>query len=198
MFIGGNEVDVSEWINVDGSRIHGAEFELQWVASEMLSLRGFYAWTDSSLGSLLAFNGANPDQLWALNEDGEDYPLHPVNLKGNPFPSLAKHQYSVSANWQFDAGAGVVELVQTYSWVGDRAGSIWNIALDEMPAYGRWDLRVNWTRNDARFNVVAFVDNLLDTYGITENEARGWDEEFIREGQLTDGRILGIEARFRF
>ena len=198
MFIGGNEVDVSEWINVDGSSIHGAEFELQWVASEMLSLRGFYAWTDSSLGSLLAFNGTNPDQQWARNEEGEDYPVQPVNLEGNPFPSLAKHQYSVSANWQFGAGAGAVELVQTYSWVGDRAGSIWNIALDEMPAYGRWDLRVNWTHSDARFNVAAFVDNLLDTYGITENEARGWDEEFIREGQLTDGRILGIEARFRF
>ena len=198
MFIGGNEVDVSEWINVDGSSINGAEFELQWVASEMLSLRGFYAWTDSSLGSLLAFNGTNPDQQWARSEEGEDYPVQPVNLEGNPFPSLAKHQYSVSANWQFGAGAGVVELVQTYSWVGDRAGSIWNIALDEMPAYGRWDLRVNWTHSDARFNVAAFVDNLLDTYGITENEARGWDEEFIREGQLTDGRILGIEARFRF
>ena len=197
VFIGGNEVDVSEWINVDGSRILGAEFEMQWMASETLSLRGFYTWTDSSLGSLLAFNGSNPDQAWAQGEEG-DFPVNPVNLKGNPFPSLAKHQFSASANWRIDTGFGLVELVNTYSWVGDRAGSIWNIALDEMPAYGRWDLRVNWSRGDSSWKLVAFVDNVLDVYGVTENEARGWDEEFIREGQLTDGRIVGMEARFRF
>ena len=86
--------------------------------------------------------------------------------------------------------------LNTYSWVGDRAGSIWNIPLDEMPAYGRWDVRVNWTSTGSPIEVVAFVDNALDTYGVTENEARGWDEEFIREGQLTDGRIVGLEMRY--
>ena len=197
-FVGGSAVDVSEWINVDGSRIVGAEFEVQWIANEVLSLRGFYARTNSSLGSLLAFNGSNPDQQWALNEEEEvDFPVNPVDLKGNPFPSLAENQFSLSANWLVaETGRGQLELVNTYSWVGDRAGSIWNIPLDEMSAYGRWDVRVNWTPTDSSIEVVAFVDNALDTYGVTENEARGWDEEFIREGQLTDGRIVGMEVRY--
>ena len=197
-FVGGNAVDVSEWINIDGSRILGAEFEMQWIVNDALALRGFYARTDSSLGALLAFNGANPDQQWALNEEeGADFPVNPVQLKGNPFPTVAENQFSLSANWLVaETRRGQLELVNTYSWVGDRAGSIWNIPLDEMPAYGRWDIRLNWTPTDSRIEVVAFIDNALDAYGVTENEARGWDEEFIREGQLTDGRVAGVEVRY--
>ena len=67
-----------------------------------------------------------------------------------------------------------------------------------MPAYGRWDIRLTWEAQQRPLQVTAFADNLLDVYGVTENEARGWDEEFLREGQLTDGRILGIEARLAF
>lgn len=44
--------------------------------------------------------------------------------------------------------------------------------------------------------MTGFVDNILDRYGVTENEARGWDEDFIREGQLTDGRIAGLRFGF--
>ena len=64
MIIDGNPIDSSEWINIDGSRIFGLEFEGEVVLSEQLRLRGFYAFTDSELGSLLAFNSANPTQQW--------------------------------------------------------------------------------------------------------------------------------------
>ena len=83
-----------------------------------------------------------------------------------------------------------------YAQLFTEVQEITNIPLDEMPAYGRWDIRLNWTPNDSRIEVVAFIDNALDTFGVTENEARGWDEEFIREGQLTDGRVAGVEVRY--
>ena len=118
----------------------------------------------------------------------------PVDLKGNPFPTLPKVQFSAS----LVATRGPFELVTTASWIGERAGSIWNIPLDEMPAYSRWDARLGWRSQDGRLRVTGFVDNILDRYGVTENEARGWDEDFIREGQLTDGRIAGLEVRFGF
>ena len=186
-------VDITNWINIDGSRIFGMEFETEFLLSERVRVRGFYAYTDSALGELLAFNSSNPAQLWAQGEEG-DYPVNPVNLSGNPFPSLAKHQYSGSLIWT----AGDFETVAIYSWVGDREGSIWNIPLDEMPAYNRWDLRVQWEPAGRSYGATVFIDNVLDTYGITENEARGWEEDFLREGQLTDGRIWGVEARYRF
>ena len=192
--IDGTAVDVSDWKNIDGSRLLGLEVEGQWVLSPRVRLIGMAAFTDSSLGSLLAFNATNPDQQWVLNEAGGDSPANPMDLKGNPFPTLPKVQFSAS----LVATRGPFELVTTASWIGDRAGSIWNIPLDEMPAYGRWDARLGWQSQDSRLRVTGFVDNILDRYGVTENEARGWDEDFIREGQLTDGRIAGLEVRFGF
>ena len=192
--IDNNPVDISDWKNIDGSRLFGVEAEGQLVLTPTVRLIGMAAFTDSALGSLLAFNGSNPDQQWELNEEGGDQPVNPVNLKGNPFPTLPKFQFSAS----LVATKGPFEVVTTASWIGDRAGSIWNIPLDEMPAYGRWDARVGWQSADGRLRLTGFVDNILDTYGVTENEARGWDEDFIREGQLTDGRIAGVEVRFGF
>ena len=122
-----------------------------------------------------------------------------MQLKGNRFPTLAKHQFSAILTWDIvDTDLGDFSVVNSYSWVGDRSGSIWDIPLDEMEAYGRWDIRVNWEPTDDRFEVTAFVDNILDEYGVTENEAQNWEEDFRREGQLTDGRIWGIETRFSF
>ena len=191
--IGTNPVDITDWKNIDGSRLLGIEAEGQWAVSPRVRLTGMYAFTDSSLGSLLAFNASNPAQEWVAGEEG-DAPANPIDLKGNPFPTLPKHQFSLS----MVATMGPLELITTASYIGDRAGSIWNIPLDEMPAYSRWDIRLGWQSQDERLRLTGFVDNILDTYGVTENEARGWDEDFIREGQLTDGRIVGFEARFGF
>ena len=191
--IDNNPVDISDWKNIDGSRLFGIEAEGQWAVSPRVRLTGMYAFTDSALGSLLAFNGSNPAQEWVGTEEG-DAPANPVDLEGNPFPTLPRHQFSLSVV----ASMGPLELVTTASWIGDRAGSIWNIPLDEMPAYSRWDARLGWQSQDERLRVTGFVDNILDRYGVTENEARGWDEDFIREGQLTDGRIVGLEVRFGF
>ena len=196
--VGGNAVDVSDWINIDGSSISGLELEGEFMLGDNVRVRGFYVFTDSSLGSLLAFNTTNPAQAWAATEEG-DAPVNPAQLDGNPFPSLAAHQYAGSVIWLVPGTAmGDFETVTTFSWVGDREGSIWNIPLDEMPAYSRWDIRLSWSSANRPLSVTAFVDNLLDEYGVIENEARGWDEEFLREGQLTDGRIWGLEMRVQF
>ena len=168
------------------------------MLGDNVRVRGFYVFTDSSLGSLLAFNTTNPAQAWAATEEG-DAPVNPVQLDGNPFPSLASHQYAGSLIWLMPGTAmGDFETVTTFSWVGDREGSIWHIPLDEMPAYSRWDIRVSWMATNRPLTVTAFIDNVLDDYGVIENEARGWDEEFLREGQLTDGRIWGLEMRVQF
>ncbi|MEM7362746.1 MAG: TonB-dependent receptor [Pseudomonadota bacterium] len=196
--INGNPVDVSDWINIDGSSITGLEIEGEVLLADNVSLRGFYAWTNSELGDLLAFNGSNPDQVWD-NDGEEDFPVNPVNIGGNSFPSLAEHQFSASLVWDLnDTRLGNFSILGTYSWVGDREGSIWGIPLDEMPAYNRFDARVTWIPRNDNFEVTAFIDNILDEYGVTENEARGWDEDFIREGQLTDGRIWGFEITHSF
>ena len=196
--VGGNPVDVSDWINIDGSSISGLEIETEFLLADNVRVRGFYVLTDSSLGSLLAFNATNPQQAW-VNAEGEDFPVNPAQLSGNPFPSLARHQYAGSLIWLAPGTAlGNFETVTTFSWVGDREGSIWNIPLDEMPAYSRWDVRATWMSANRPLTVTAFIDNVLDEHGVTENEARGWDEEFLREGQLTDGRIWGLEMRVPF
>ena len=198
--IEGNPVTISNWINLDGSSITGLELEASILLADNLMLRGFYAWTDSKLGDLLAFNGSNPNQEWLFDEEEEALsPANPLQLGGNSFPSLAEQQFSAALTWNIpDTDMGDFEVVTHYSWVGDREGSIWGIDLDRMEAYGRWDIRVNWEPRDDRFEVTAFIDNVLDKHGVTENEARNWEEDFIREGQLTDGRIWGIETRFKF
>ena len=195
----GNPVDVTNWVNIDGSTITGLEIEGEVLLSDHVRLRGFYAWTDSKLGNLLAFNEANPAQEWGNDGFGGDFPVNPFQIGGNPFPSLAEHQFSASLVWDLnETSIGDFSFLTTYSWVGDRQGSIWNISIDEMPAYDRCDARVTWVPKDERFEVTAFIDNIQDKHGVTENQARWWDEDFFREGNLTDGRFWGMEVRFVF
>ena len=51
--IGGTPVTISDWVNIDGSNISGLEIEASILLTDYVSLRGFYAYTNSSLVSFL-------------------------------------------------------------------------------------------------------------------------------------------------
>ena len=124
----------------------------------------------------------------------------PHDNTGNQLPNQPHHKGALTAAYTMPlpslAGSsrplGTLQLLTTFSYTGKRWASIVNISRMEIPAYSRWDLRVNWFSDSGRWGVALYVQNVLDEIGVTEFLAHD------AIGSLSEPRQIGLQLRWKY
>jgi len=202
---------------VHDNKLYGAEVEATYYLGERWRLSGYYNYLDSEIGPHEAFvYGAAVTETWtyhyldyATGEPRERELGVPVDLEGNQLPQQPNHKFALTAAYLMDlpnfpgrsAPLGTLQLLSTYSYTGDRWANIGNVPGQEMPAYGRWDLRANWQSTGGQWAASLFVQNALDDIGIRELNLRpiivmgGVNPQVT--GTLTEPRRIGLLIRYK-
>jgi len=92
---------------------------------------------------------------------------------------------------------GTLQLLTTYSYTGDRHPYIANLPSQEMRAYGRWDVRAQWTSESGQWSAGIFIQNVFDEIGLVEFVPVSTNGESPAMGTLTDGRRVGVVLRWK-
>ena len=187
--------------NLPDTDLNGVEFESTWIVTPNFSVRGYYAWQNSSLGELFAADPVNPNQKFeevaytdpvtGLQRSG--FLGQQYALEGNELPNMPKNKWSLTGDWRRSLNErGMLTWSATYSYTGERFNRIFNIPNDRLDAYGRFDVTLGWTSADGRMSLTAFVENVLDRIGIMELESNGWGDGYYQDATLTDPRFTGL------
>jgi len=202
--------------NVDDNEIYGAEVEVSYYLGERWRLSGYYNWLDSKIGSHEAFIYGAPVPagntfVWRwLDEESmeprEREVARLVDVTGNQLPQQPEHKYALTVAYETDvllrgvsAPLGTVQFLSTYSHTGARWANIGNVPGQQLPAYGRWDLRANWQSPGGQWAISLFAQNVWDTIGIRELNLRpvvtyGLNAQVT--GTLTEPRRIGMLIRY--
>lgn len=202
--------------NVDDNKIYGGEVEATYYLGERWRLSGYYNYLDSEVGPHEAFvygGGVTETFTWrwtdlASGELRERQLGKPVDLEGHQLPQQPNHKFALTAAYYMDLPnlskaslpLGTLQLLSTYSYTGDRWANIGNVPGQELPAYGRWDVRANWYSESGHWSASLFAQNVLDEIGIREMNLRpvtgpGFNAQVT--GTLTVPRRIGMLIRYK-
>jgi outer membrane receptor protein involved in Fe transport len=190
----GTAVDVVQ--NADEAQNRGIEVEFTWLPTDAWTLGGNGSYSDTEYKS----------DFFVLEDDNPAVPVELFgadtflvnNLKGNALKGIPKWKYTLwsSYDWQFDSG--VLTAGATWSYTGNFYSSGLERSLDKVSSRDNVDLYLTWRDSRDRWNIRAFVDNVLDdiTYrGIeTGTAASDWQ---LRASSLYP-RFYGMDVTYRF
>ena len=191
---------------IPGTEISGIEVEAAWRITDDLTLRGFYNYLDSSVGS---FNA-----LYTVDRAPDDVSVAPIvdytyvdnagntavfsgrvfDPKGNQLPNQPEHKYSLTLiyNTPLPIEWGQLELNTTYSFIGHKWMDFANVPRSAIPEYTRWDVRAIWRSPDSKWSVTGYVRNALD-----QNAVQLWsrvDGVTGPQGTMVHPREVGMSV----
>ena len=187
--------------NVEGTNIWGAEMEWTYYLDDRWRLSGFYNYLDSEIGSHEFVAFGDPDAASTVYElcFGPDFcfelPLPDSrDVTGNRLPRQPKHKGALMLAYTLPlAERGSLQLLTTWSHIGERFPSIANINRTKIPSYSRWDVRAAWRSSDDRWGVTAYVQNVLDDIGVRSI----FHISSPAMARLTDPRRFGLQVSWR-
>ena len=190
---GGTTTSVLE---APGARITGLEADVVWLPTEHLTLGGNVSFTPSEYTkSLRLADGADPntpDKLFNGTDRLE-------NIKGNQLLQVPDYKGAAYASYEFNLGEyGKLIATGTYSLISSVYFSPFQAKVEKAPGYDRFDARLTWTSTDDKWTASAFVDNVFDKVSIRQILINGQETGFNRTAQLTEPRLIGIEAAYTF
>ncbi len=147
-------------INGAGAESKGIEIYGSVRASDRLSFRGAYSYTDASLTALspALLNQLTPPGFGTMPVDGQ---------KGDRLPGSPKHQGSfyadykvpVSDSWDLTLSYGFTAHSDVLTRTGSRAGGL------VLPGFSTHNASINLS--DGGWSITAYVDNLFNSFGET-------------------------------
>ena len=144
----GSAFGTFQTFNSGDAEIFGVELEMTWVASNNLTISGFYGYQDSEFGNTNIAGIAFSDQF------GQDLIRTP------------KNKYSINADYIYPLGNnGEIAANISYRYTDDQRGELEPWAIQ--PEFDLVDARIGWTRNDDKLEVALWAKNLADEEYIT-------------------------------
>ena len=188
-------------INADAT-IRGAEIDLTALATDKLTLRASYGYTDAKYGSNIASQTIPPP------------PRAQVPTLGTSTPLLRapKSSYMVAASFRQPLQSDADLLFDlNYGWKGEQASTSTPTNMVIMPSYGLLNGRLEY-RSHKNWAVAIYGNNLTDQYYLTSamDPAGPASKYTYGSGQTHDAvfgftmydvgrpRELGIEASYKF
>ena len=192
--------------NIDGTTIWGLEVESTYYIAEKWRLSGFYAYLGSDLGEFSAIVQGNPNVRFVAWEylDVETNTMRtniirePQTYGGGRLPIQPQHKGAGTLSYKTPLeymGGGTLQLLGTLSYTGERFPYAQNIESQAMAAYRRLDLRAGWTPAEGDWNVVLYVQNVLNEVGLIEYLPSNTNSGQA-VGALTEARQFGIQLRW--
>jgi len=174
------------FINADEARSAGLELEVIWAPSPSLEFYGTYSYLNSEFTDFcctvdLANTGAGAQ-----------------DLNGATMPQSPEHKFNLTALYRLEFEAGDLNLVGSYSHVGDQYFSPFNTERYLSPASGQVDWRAVWEGASGHYDLVGYIRNATDEVAYNGLEIGSADTGFARRVTLNPPRTYGIELRVRY
>jgi outer membrane receptor protein involved in Fe transport len=126
------------------------------------------------------------------------------NIKGQTIPGATPNKISLNALYTIPFDPGKLTMSGTFVWRDGTFDDIFNRAYSFQPASTQVNLRLTWTGNDNRYNIIAFVDNVFDTTafdgaagGLLSTNAAG-KEYILNAPFLNAPRTFGLQFQYRW
>jgi outer membrane receptor protein involved in Fe transport len=191
-FLGPNAITIIQ--NAGQARIRGLETDLEFAATQGLTLSGGFSWLDAKLTQ--AYCPGGPSVCLAPGQ--ENYAP-----SGTQLPTTPKFKGDLTARYTFAMGGGFVGSLQASEvYVGARWADLRILARDElgqMPSYALTDLTVGVEKGG--FNADLYVNNTFDKRAVLSRYA---ECDILSCGQIavydlpTIPRLIGIKFGQKF
>ena len=197
--------------NANGITNEGFEIEMNYAASDRLTLAGNFSWTETEYGEdynvFMIDDPINPVPVFG--ECTQDYiscsvtteaqaSEYTVNLKGGPLKGIPELKYTFRATYEMDSRWGPVWLLASYSYTGEFSASGIQRELDEIEARDTTNISASWWSEDGKFSVRAYVNNLMDNdqyYSLGTGDA---ESNYAKTVGALSPRTMGIDLRYKF
>ena len=184
--------------SVPEAHMIGLDIDLDWLATDQLTLSANFSFTHSEYDSDIAVNdSADPTRPPSLF----DARNVPIQLKGKQLLQVPEMKYGGQAQYSFDlAERGSVVLIANYSWISKVYYTAFESKDSAAPSYGRTDVRAIWESPSKELKVAAYVNNVFDQIGLrqVDHYSGGEAVNFRRIGANTNPRQFGMELSYSF
>ncbi|MEE4299500.1 MAG: TonB-dependent receptor [Pseudomonadales bacterium] len=184
--------------NAPEAEIFGWEGDITWLAGERFTLGGNWSWTQPEFTQELpaivdVTNPELPQSIFTAAERSFQ------QAEGSRLPKIPEWKVTMFGNYTWPMGDnGTVDLFSTLSWTDSFFfNAPFERALEEAPAFWRWDARASWTSASQKWEVAAFVNNILDELGVRALEVMPENENYRRNVTTTDPRVFGLSVSYR-
>jgi outer membrane receptor protein involved in Fe transport len=197
--------------NANGITNEGFEIEMNYAASDKLTLAGNFSWTETEYGEdynvFMIDDPINPVPVFGECTQGyiscdvlteaqaADYT---VNLKGGPLKGIPELKYTLRATYEMDSRWGPVWLLVSHSYTGEFSASGIQRELDEIEARDTTNISASWWSEDGKFSVRAYVNNLMDNdqyYSLGTGDA---ETNYAKTVGALSPRTMGVDLRYKF
>jgi iron complex outermembrane recepter protein len=196
----------SRFFNLDKATSMGVELETVWAITDAFVVRLNYSYLDTEIKDKRCFiDGADTGIAGVLQPDARPCSTPVATqqtgqlLDGGELPSAPNNKVAFNANYTWFTPAGNLTVGGTWTYRDEAYYSVFSREHYLAPSYDQADFRALWQHPNARYTVIAFVNNAFDDIGF---EAAGatqsaWGTQ-TRTLSLTAPRTYGLEVQFKF
>ena len=197
--------------NTDGITNEGFEIEMNYAASDRLTLAGNYSHTVTEYGEdyfvLVVDNPEIPVPVFGqctqgyVSCDTDDISFvqdYQANLKGGPLKGIPETKFTIRATYEMDTGLGPVWLLLSHSYTGEFSASGVQRKLDEVPARETSNLSASWWSDDGDVSVRLYINNLMDNKNIYSLGTSSDEQNYRKTGSALAPRHYGVDVRYKF
>ena len=177
--VANSSLTLTEFLNIPTAVSDGIELTADWRPIRHLDLNVTYGFDHTTITSGCASVGGVA--TGACYEDALD-PFatapgaRPVGgatsagtflqaVKGDALPQAPENKVAFNVNYTWEFEPGNLTASATYSWRDKSYASIFTRTYDMAPSWSQVDLRVVWSGDHDRYEIIGFVRNLFDTLG---------------------------------
>ena len=177
-------------INVPEARAIGAEIEATISVTPELTVGGHYSYLDTKVTDDFFLSKLGNDLGPEIQAD------ELANTKGFRLVRSPRNKLAVWANYTLLLGdRGSLDFFSSYAYTGDQYQDVFNVRINKMPSFSRWDARISWRSATRKYKVTAWVNNIEDELGITSIETA---QNNGRRAVTTAPRIWGLQFQAKF
>jgi len=176
----------------------GWEGDFTWLATDQATLGGNWSFTKSEFQKdVTVVDSLNPNAPQSVFTAAE---LRVSTGDENQQPKIPRWKGTMWAQYQWPLGVwGTFSVNTSGSFTSEfYMEPPFERGIDRAPSFWRWDAAAKWNSANRRWQVRAWVNNILNRVGVRDIEREGEELNFQRTIFTTDPRQYGLTLSFNF
>jgi iron complex outermembrane receptor protein len=202
LLLNGQQVVTTQ--NVGHSKIKGAEATFDWLALDNTRIGADVRWAQGDYDQLVytqstgkATSGVASTSQCDVTQVGAG--AYRWDCSGLGFPNLSKWAYNLDLEQTFPLSDGAsLSGIANYRHQGERDTSLLFTAGSRAAANTYMDTSVQYRAASGKWDVTAFVNNLINKQPVVRAQATGANGSIIYFANVGTPRTYGVRTNFRF